>query len=592
MMDTWTMGWSVVGGIGAFGLALPYMIYPLSLRLFKPTPIEPALGAQPRVSVLIPAHDEAETIAGKIEDVLAQGWPAEQLEILIGDDGSTDDTARLASGWADRGVVVVRSAVCRGKLATLEALASLASGGVLVFTDAASRWTPGALRALIEATMAEGVGAAGLRYAVRQQDSGEGMYWRAGSALASRQAERDMLLGLHGACWAARRELWRPLPAGTVHDDFVGPMMIRRDGRRLAYVGEHVAWEPASGSAREQAARWVRIAWGNCQMCWQWRGMLGPHMGRLAWTLWATKVFKTLGLVWLTMLAAAAVALLGALLSPVQLGIVGVAAVAGVLAVVGAAPQLARVAGLGMIGMIASMAGVGYWLAGVRPAWGASRPVINARYQPSPLPTPVRIVKRGVDILAAVVGLTLFAPVMAIVALAIRLSSPGAVIFRQERVQHAGPGGERTFTMLKFRTMREDAEAASGPVWAAEVDPRVTRVGKIIRRARLDELPQFWNVLMGDMSLVGPRPERPHFTGQLQQLIPGYDDRITALKPGITGWAQIHCGYDTSVDSVRTKLLYDLAYAAHLYRLGSYLRIEVRVILETVVVALTGRGAH
>jgi lipopolysaccharide/colanic/teichoic acid biosynthesis glycosyltransferase len=97
---------------------------------------------------------------------------------------------------------------------------------------------------------------------------------------------------------------------------------------------------------------------------------------------------------------------------------------------------------------------------------------------------------------------------------------------------------------------------------------------------------------MGDMSLVGPRPERPHFTEQLQQLIPGYDDRINALKPGITGWAQIHCGYDTSIESVRTKLLYDLAYAAHLYRLGSYLRIEVRVILETVVVALTGRGAR
>jgi lipopolysaccharide/colanic/teichoic acid biosynthesis glycosyltransferase len=313
-------------------------------------------------------------------------------------------------------------------------------------------------------------------------------------------------------------------------------------------------------------------------------------MGRLAWTLWATKVFKTLGVVWLTMLLAAAAVLASALLAPQQLAILALAGLAATLTVVGAAPEVARVAGLGLVGMAASGVGVARWMVGSRPAWGLKR--VNPRFAPAPLPSTVLAAKRGLDILAALVGLTLFGPLMAVVAVVIRLSSPGPALFRQVRVQHAGPGGERTFTMYKFRTMRQDAEAASGPVWAAEDDPRVTRIGKIIRRARLDELPQFWNVLMGDMSLVGPRPERPHFTEQLQQLIPGYDDRIHALKPGITGWAQIHCGYDTSIESVRTKLLYDLAYAAHLYRLGSYLRIEVRVILETVVVALTGRGAR
>ena len=175
--------------------------------------------------------------------------------------------------------------------------------------------------------------------------------------------------------------------------------------------------------------------------------------------------------------------------------------------------------------------------------------------------------------------------------IAIRVSSPGPILFRQERVRACRGGAERTFTMLKFRTMVVDAEVASGPVWATDDDPRITRVGKLFRRARLDELPQFFNVLFGDMSLVGPRPERPHFTSQLRDVIPAYDDRVTALKPGITGLAQIRCGYDTSIYSVRDKLTWDMAYAAHLYRPSDWAAVEVAILMETVVVALTGRGA-
>ena len=152
-------------------------------------------------------------------------------------------------------------------------------------------------------------------------------------------------------------------------------------------------------------------------------------------------------------------------------------------------------------------------------------------------------------------------------------------------------GEEEVFTMYKLRTMYIDAEARSGPVWACDNDPRITRVGRLLRKLRLDELPQLYNVLRGDMSLVGPRPERPHFTSKLRGLIPGYDDRVSALKPGITGLAQIRCGYDTSIDSVREKILHDLTYAAHLYSLPTYLRLELRILLETVVVALTGRGS-
>ena len=146
--------------------------------------------------------------------------------------------------------------------------------------------------------------------------------------------------------------------------------------------------------------------------------------------------------------------------------------------------------------------------------------------------------------------------------------------------------------MLKFRTMRNDAEEKTGPVWAGKSDSRITPVGKWLRRSRLDELPQFWNVLVGDMSLVGPRPERPFFTHKLAEQIPAYDDRIRAMRPGITGWAQTKCEYDSSLESVRRKLLFDVAYGAHLCRFGSYVRMEALILLLTFGVVLTGKGAR
>ena len=146
--------------------------------------------------------------------------------------------------------------------------------------------------------------------------------------------------------------------------------------------------------------------------------------------------------------------------------------------------------------------------------------------------------------------------------------------------------------MSKFRTMRVDAESDGKAVWAQENDPRITRVGAFLRKTRLDELPQLFQVLRGEMSLIGPRPERPSIADGLAKRLPGYDDRLAPCKPGITGWAQIHTGYDSSIESVREKLLYDFTYNAHLYGLRSYLIMEARVIVLTLVVMIYGRGAR
>jgi sugar transferase (PEP-CTERM system associated) len=192
------------------------------------------------------------------------------------------------------------------------------------------------------------------------------------------------------------------------------------------------------------------------------------------------------------------------------------------------------------------------------------------------------VVKRIVDVCVAAVLLVLAAPVMALVALLIRWDSPGPVLYAQERVGFRG----RPFTLYKFRSMRQDAEAETGPVWAAGRDPRVTRVGRFLRASRLDESPQLWNVIKGDMSLVGPRPERPVFVERLIAEVPCYAQRHL-LKPGVTGWAQVSYPYGASVADARAKLTYDLYYV-----LRWSLVFDLLIIVHTIKIVLCGRGAR
>jgi exopolysaccharide biosynthesis polyprenyl glycosylphosphotransferase len=191
-------------------------------------------------------------------------------------------------------------------------------------------------------------------------------------------------------------------------------------------------------------------------------------------------------------------------------------------------------------------------------------------------------VRRIFDVVASLAGLIAVAPLLLLTALAIKLEDGGRVFYRQERV---GLGG-RVFTLLKFRSMRENAEQNGVPAWAQEGDCRVTRVGRFIRMVRIDELPQFLNVLQGDMAIIGPRPERPFFVTQFSKLIPHYDCRHM-LKPGITGWAQVSFRYGASVEDTRRKLAYDLYYAKN-----RGFVLDVLVLLKTVAVILSGEGAR
>jgi exopolysaccharide biosynthesis polyprenyl glycosylphosphotransferase len=188
--------------------------------------------------------------------------------------------------------------------------------------------------------------------------------------------------------------------------------------------------------------------------------------------------------------------------------------------------------------------------------------------------------KRIIDLAFALVGMVFFSPVMVLIAIAIRLDSNGPVLYRQTRV---GLGG-RLFEVLKFRSMRFDAEADCGAQWARHGDPRVTRFGRWIRKYHLDELPQFLNVLRGEMSFVGPRPERPVFVEQLRAQIPFYDERHSVL-PGITGWAQVQYSYGASVEDALCKLEYDLFYLKN-----QSLLFDIAIVFRTIRVLRFGNG--
>jgi lipopolysaccharide/colanic/teichoic acid biosynthesis glycosyltransferase len=233
----------------------------------------------------------------------------------------------------------------------------------------------------------------------------------------------------------------------------------------------------------------------------------------------------------------------------------------------------------------------------------------------------VQVCKRVMDVLGAGVGLALCAPLMPVIAAAVYLDNPGPILYGQVRVgrtsaEHLDLDHLPTFKMWKFRSMRVDAEKGKAQLASAN-DDRITRVGKILRKSRLDELPQFWNVLVGDMSIVGPRPERPELVKTLSAVIPMFEERTRMVRPGITGLAQVSLDYlgripadsaiahlkdtlvnpfklegveDSIADDMRTKLLYDLAYAARLEGFWSFLLTDLEIIVRTPFVMLSARG--
>ncbi len=224
----------------------------------------------------------------------------------------------------------------------------------------------------------------------------------------------------------------------------------------------------------------------------------------------------------------------------------------------------------------------------------------------------VHITKRGMDVIVGATIMFFIVPVMFVIAFLIKLSSKGPIFYRQKRLGVMCPktGRNTEFYLVKFRTMVVDAEKETGAVLSQKCDPRITRIGRFLRRTRLDELPQFLNVLKGDMSIVGPRPERPELTARLGLKIPFFEERTRFLKPGITGLAQVSLAYDGNLtekkpalpiptgdresvtEGMRIKFLYDMVYSSALERFGSFLKTDFAIMLRTPLVMFVHRSGR
>lgn len=554
----------------------------------------------PTVHLIIPAHNEGDYIAEKIRNVAALDYPQEKLRVSVVCDGCTDNTATVARGVHQEPecvhlqLEVLEHRLNRGKVAVINESVAASKADLVALSDVSALISTDALLVAAAHFNRRRIGVVAGSYQLWAPGSlGESAYWNYQTNIKLSESSLGSTLGVHGAFYVFRRRLFEPLAADTINDDFILPMSIVNKGFRAVYEPRICALELEQSDPRLDFARRVRIAAGNAQQALRLTPQLEAKQVANVFNFLSGKVLRV----------AMPYLMLGVLAGSVWLSVAGSAVFAALLAlqlagmVLSALPTLAPhrrwpsvVKGLNylVVGHAANLQGsLGYALGYYRGRWTRA----SVRQGSTLFVHPVaRAGKRAVDVVGAIAGLIITAPLFPLIALAIKLNSPGPILFRQLRIGRAMPHAVNLFTMMKFRTMYIDAEAKSGPQWASKNDPRITSVGLFLRKTRLDELPQLFNVIMGDMSLIGPRPERPGFYGKLETEIPFYVERTYGLLPGITGLAQVNQGYDESIDDVRRKLAFDHAYALSLTTPAGWLQTDLDIAWKTVAVMVLGRG--
>lgn len=554
----------------------------------------------PSLTVIVPAYNEAEVIADKIANLDALTYPADRLQIVIACDGCSDETVAIARIAIEHALHPSRFRLDghvpnRGKVAVLNDALGACDSEIVVLTDASAMLAPDALERIAGYFADPFVGVVCPTYQLARAGSeGESAYWRYQVAIKDAEAKVGAPMGAHGACYAIRRSAARPLEADTINDDFILPMRIVGAGYRAVYDSAIVATELECTRPGQEFSRRIRIGAGNLQQALRLWSLADLRRPGIAFVFLSGKALRAVmpfiliaGLCALSILTLQG-SVMSQLLLAVSVCLIAIAAIA----VITRSPALPKpVAWLGYLaeGHTASFIGAVRYLAGLdqRP-WGRARQASAARALY--IPRSVVIGKRAMDIACGLGAFAVLAVLFVPIALAIKLTSRGPILYRQLRVGRQSEEATHLFWLLKFRTMYVDAEQRSGAVWAAKNDPRITPVGRFMRKTRLDELPQCFNVLAGEMSVIGPRPERPVFFNRLEGAIPFYTERTYGLKPGITGLAQVNQAYDESIEDVRKKVLYDHAYAARLTSWKEWLWTDLRIVFSTVQVMAMGKG--
>ncbi len=551
----------------------------------------------PSITIIMPAYNEADFIRQKIENLASLDYPTGSVTILIGCDGSVDGTGDLAAK-AVRAFPLIHFHVQqyprnRGKVAVLNDLIQMADGEIVVLTDVSAMLPKDCLKRIASHFDDPRIGAVGATYTFANTAGGHGesSYWHYQTAIKRGESRIGALIGAHGACYAIRRLAFEPLEQDTINDDFIIPMRVGLKGYRTVYDPEIIAKELEQSTDRLDFQRRMRIGAGNMQQVLRLLPQISWRKPGFACAFISGKALR------LIMGPALLLTLLGSLTLADQSHFFLLSAAAQLsfylLAGLGALiPNDRRPKSLGKVvyfvsGHLASSIGaLRYRDTGPKPARQDPVAESHAAY----MSRETAAAKRVFDIIGALGGLGLTAVLFPLIALLIKWESPGPVLFKQLRVGRALDDRIELFEMIKFRSMRTDAEAQTGPVWAERDDPRINRIGRFLRKTRLDELPQFLNVLRGDMSLIGPRPERPGFYNRLEESIPYYTERTFGLRPGITGLAQVNQGYDRDTEDVRRKVMFDHAYAVSITRFSDWIKTDIAIFGQTLLVMALGRG--
>jgi len=588
--------------LSGFFVVYHHVFYPVILKKFSKKKIgseQKDIDGYKAITILVPAYNEENFIRDKIINLAMLDYPNDCYNVLVYCDGCTDETAKVARLALQHPlcegmkIEIVEAKDNIGKTALLNKVIPTLDSEIIALSDVSALLSVDALQLANKHFHDPNIGVvAGTYHILNPGNNGEAAYWSYQTEIKKGESALGGPIGAHGAFYLIRKELFQLLSDDCVNDDFVIPMQIIEKGYQAVYETKIMALELESANDEMDYKRRCRIAKGNVQQVFQLKNILKPRYKGTAFSFFSGKVLR----------AVMPILLLICLIGSIILSFSSVMAIkaifsAGVIAqisiycvaylkeknIIRSQSKIIHLIHYIVYGHIAGFIGIYQYMKGEN---------MKKKQEKEKLFTPmtVRFLKRTIDILGALIGMIIGAIIFPFVALLIRLDSKGPVIFKQMRIGQSDKNKTNLFWLYKFRTMNVDAEAATGAVWASKNDPRVTRIGMFLRKTRLDEIPQLWNVLKGDMSLVGPRPERPGITGDLNKEIPFFAERTYNVKPGITGLAQVYNGYDQSIEDARNKAAYDHSYALSLSGLRSWLCMDLLIIKQTIMVVLGARG--
>ncbi|WIG81475.1 sugar transferase [Photobacterium damselae] len=576
-----------------------HVIYSVGLLWFAkhlPHPTESTQThlTQPTIAFVLPIHNEADYIEQKLANILMLDYPADKLSLYIFNDGSDDATLTQITHWQtkfkEQGIALhlEHEEHNSGKVVRLNSLIHLAQqSDFIAFTDASALLSIDGLQQAVMQFQSPSIGALTGNYLLQNGGTGEKQYWQWQNQLRYAESELGSVMGGNGAFYMVRSHLVEILPEDTINDDFILPMNVLKHGYKIVFNAHINTVEIAPTSQSQDYRRRQRIGAGNLQQLIRCRFILRQKNYGALWLFLSGKGLRTvmpfilIAYFFINLMLTLTGSILGSILFTGQcLGY-----------------SLALLPSLGfknkyliklhyfVASYFASLIGMlRYSVGQFKRGWRHIPPIDS--YQPQITSG----CKRLCDIVLSLLGLGLTLPFWPFIALAIKLNSKGPVFYRQLRVGKIEQETVDLFEIIKFRTMYYSEKNQADLSWAKKADPRVTSVGRFLRDTRIDEIPQFINVLRGDMSLIGPRPERPELCGSLQNALPFYLERTAGLKPGLTGLAQVNHGYDNTIEDVKEKIGWDHAYAVTLGSPWQWLKMDIYILIKTIKIMLTRKG--